>query len=249
MRRTGRTAAKPPGDGRRPRGYLRRELASESQIECRFGAPIAADGRLPRLSGGRAGEEALESSSRSPAPTVLRFDARTARSSSTSTTGSRAEGARCCSRAGAAVPRPSLRRRRLVVLRAHDPRLPTTRGATRRRRDARLERRRRPPRGGSASASSRQDCRARRPRSPRHGISSAEPGSYRGDHPRGRGTIEAGSRAQLAGRGVEVGEPFRGRRAKQAGVHPDRAPYGSFLAFSDPDGNGWMVQEAPRGGG
>lgn len=27
------------------------------------------------------------------------------------------------------------------------------------------------------------------------------------------------------------------------GLHPERASYGSFLTFSDPDGNGWVLQE------
>ena len=30
-----------------------------------------------------------------------------------------------------------------------------------------------------------------------------------------------------------------------AGPDPERADYGSFLSFSDPDGNGWLVQEVP----
>jgi hypothetical protein len=28
-----------------------------------------------------------------------------------------------------------------------------------------------------------------------------------------------------------------------AGPDPDRRDYGSFASFSDPDGNGWVVQE------
>lgn len=31
--------------------------------------------------------------------------------------------------------------------------------------------------------------------------------------------------------------------AQAPGPDPARADYGSFLSFSDPDGNGWMVQE------
>jgi hypothetical protein len=27
------------------------------------------------------------------------------------------------------------------------------------------------------------------------------------------------------------------------GVHPERASYGSFATFSDPDGNTWLIQE------
>jgi catechol 2,3-dioxygenase-like lactoylglutathione lyase family enzyme len=33
------------------------------------------------------------------------------------------------------------------------------------------------------------------------------------------------------------------------GPDPDRAEYGSFLSFSDPDGNGWLVQEVPSRAG
>jgi catechol 2,3-dioxygenase-like lactoylglutathione lyase family enzyme len=31
------------------------------------------------------------------------------------------------------------------------------------------------------------------------------------------------------------------------GLHPERADYGTYLSFSDPDGNGWLVQEVRRG--
>jgi catechol 2,3-dioxygenase-like lactoylglutathione lyase family enzyme len=43
--------------------------------------------------------------------------------------------------------------------------------------------------------------------------------------------IEA-ARAELAGRGVEVSEI-------------DVLPWGRFVYFNDPDGNGWSVQEIP----
>jgi len=43
--------------------------------------------------------------------------------------------------------------------------------------------------------------------------------------------VEA-ARAELAGRGVEVGEV-------------QTFPWGSFVFFSDPDGNGWAVQQLP----
>ncbi len=33
--------------------------------------------------------------------------------------------------------------------------------------------------------------------------------------------------------------------AQVDGPDPGRADYGSFLSFSDPDGNGWLVQEVP----
>jgi catechol 2,3-dioxygenase-like lactoylglutathione lyase family enzyme len=46
--------------------------------------------------------------------------------------------------------------------------------------------------------------------------------------------VEA-ARAELIGRGLQVGEV-------------DRQPWGSFVYFSDPDGNGWAVQELPPRG-
>jgi predicted enzyme related to lactoylglutathione lyase len=67
------------------------------------------------------------------------------------------------------------------------------------------------------------------------GLSQMEPGSVEGlqmvvDE------IEA-ARAELAGRGVEVSEI-------------QRFPWGAFVFFSDPDGNGWAVQElSPRPAG
>ncbi len=58
--------------------------------------------------------------------------------------------------------------------------------------------------------------------------------------------IEA-ARADLASQGVEISEPFHfGPQGKTLGLDPDRRNYGSFASFSDPDGNGWMVQEVKR---
>jgi len=62
------------------------------------------------------------------------------------------------------------------------------------------------------------------------GLSDTNPGSAQGlqlvvDD------IEA-ARAELAGRGVEVTEV-------------QTFPWGSFVFFSDPDGNGWAVQQIP----
>ena len=55
--------------------------------------------------------------------------------------------------------------------------------------------------------------------------------------------IEA-ARAELVARGVDVSEPFHfGPSGQAPGLHPGRADYSTFLAFSDPDGNGWLVQE------
>lgn len=63
--------------------------------------------------------------------------------------------------------------------------------------------------------------------------------------------IEA-ARAQLVGQGVDVSEVFHdaggvfhhaGTAARVAGLDPQRRSYGSWASFSDPDGNGWMLQE------
>jgi catechol 2,3-dioxygenase-like lactoylglutathione lyase family enzyme len=54
------------------------------------------------------------------------------------------------------------------------------------------------------------------------------------------------ARALLVERGIEVSEPFHfGPEGQTPGVHETRDDYGSYLAFADPDGNGWLVQEVP----
>ncbi|MCW2613079.1 MAG: Glyoxalase/bleomycin resistance protein/dioxygenase [Frankiales bacterium] len=54
--------------------------------------------------------------------------------------------------------------------------------------------------------------------------------------------------ADLRSRGVEVSEPFHfSQDGQSAGLHPERADFGSFASFSDPDGTGWLLQER-RGG-
>ena len=60
--------------------------------------------------------------------------------------------------------------------------------------------------------------------------------------------IEA-AREELVGRGVKVGEPFHyADGVQQPGPDPQRQDYGSFATFSDPDGNGWLLQEVRREG-
>ncbi len=55
------------------------------------------------------------------------------------------------------------------------------------------------------------------------------------------------ARADLASRGVEVSEPFHfGPSGQTPGHHPTRENYGTFMSFSDPDGNGFLVQEVRR---
>jgi len=52
------------------------------------------------------------------------------------------------------------------------------------------------------------------------------------------------ARAALVGRGMDASEVFHFESGRQVpGPDPERAAYNSFLSFSDPDGNGWMVQE------
>jgi catechol 2,3-dioxygenase-like lactoylglutathione lyase family enzyme len=74
------------------------------------------------------------------------------------------------------------------------------------------------------------------------GITDAKPGSYRGTHLVVT-DIEA-AREQLRGRGVDVSEiRHMGPNGWQPGPHPERADYGSFADFADPDGNTWVLQE------
>jgi catechol 2,3-dioxygenase-like lactoylglutathione lyase family enzyme len=52
------------------------------------------------------------------------------------------------------------------------------------------------------------------------------------------------ARAELLGRGVQASEPFHFEDGGQRpGPDPERRAYNTFISFSDPDGNGWLVQE------
>jgi hypothetical protein len=58
------------------------------------------------------------------------------------------------------------------------------------------------------------------------------------------------AREELVRRGVRVSEAFHfagfdrvDPAARLSGPAPDRPSYGTFLSFSDPDGNSWLVQE------
>jgi predicted enzyme related to lactoylglutathione lyase len=82
------------------------------------------------------------------------------------------------------------------------------------------------------------------------GITSAAPGSTQ-DLQLTVLDIEA-ARDELVGHGVEVSEAFHdvggifhhaGTEGRVAGPDPARSDYGSFASFSDPDGNGWLIQE------
>jgi predicted enzyme related to lactoylglutathione lyase len=82
------------------------------------------------------------------------------------------------------------------------------------------------------------------------GVTAAPPGSCDGLQLSVYDIDEA--RADLVGRGVEVSELFHdetgifhhaGTEGRVSGPAPEHADYGSFAAFSDPDGNGWLLQE------
>ena len=76
------------------------------------------------------------------------------------------------------------------------------------------------------------------------GLTTAAPGSAEG------GLIVSDIEAahdELVGRGIDASDIWHGPSfpvgARQPGVDPDRASYGSFCSFTDPDGNTWLVQE------
>ena len=82
------------------------------------------------------------------------------------------------------------------------------------------------------------------------GLTSAAPGSAQGLHLVVT-DIDA-ARTELAGHGAEVSEVFHdaggvfhhaGTQGRVPGPAPDHQSYGSFASFSDPDGNGWLLQE------
>jgi catechol 2,3-dioxygenase-like lactoylglutathione lyase family enzyme len=81
------------------------------------------------------------------------------------------------------------------------------------------------------------------------GVTSSAPGSAQGLY---LVVADIGAaRDELLDRGADVGEVFHegagGARfhdpGREPGPSPDRRSYGSFAAFSDPDGNGWLLQE------
>jgi catechol 2,3-dioxygenase-like lactoylglutathione lyase family enzyme len=85
------------------------------------------------------------------------------------------------------------------------------------------------------------------------GVTSAPPGSAQGLQ-LSVYDIDA-ARADLVERGVDVSEVFHditgvfhhgGTRGRVEGPAPEHADYGSFVSFSDPDGNGWLLQEIKK---
>ena len=82
------------------------------------------------------------------------------------------------------------------------------------------------------------------------GLSDASPGSFEGLQLTVYDIDKA--RADLLERGVKVSESFHdvtgvfhhaGTNGRVDGPAPEHADYGSFASFSDPDGNGWLLQE------
>ena len=82
------------------------------------------------------------------------------------------------------------------------------------------------------------------------GVTAAEPGSAQGLQLTVSDIDQA--RAELTERGVEVSEVFHdagpafhhaGTAERVPGPAPQHKSYGSFASFSDPDGNGWLIQE------
>jgi catechol 2,3-dioxygenase-like lactoylglutathione lyase family enzyme len=83
-----------------------------------------------------------------------------------------------------------------------------------------------------------------------NGVTTSLPGSVQGLHLVVT-DIEA-ARAELASRGVDISEVFHdeggifhraGTEGRVPGADEQRRDYGSFASFSDPDGNGWVLQE------
>jgi len=76
------------------------------------------------------------------------------------------------------------------------------------------------------------------------GLTPSAPGSLKGLLLAVYDIVEA--RANLARRGVAVSEVFHTPAPLAAplpGPDPERKSYASFVSFSDPDGNGWVMQE------
>jgi len=82
------------------------------------------------------------------------------------------------------------------------------------------------------------------------GLTDSAPGSVQNLHLVVTDIVAA--REELVGRGIEVSEVWHdadgvfhqaGGKNRVSGPAPDRADYGSFVSFDDPDGNGWFLQE------
>jgi catechol 2,3-dioxygenase-like lactoylglutathione lyase family enzyme len=82
-----------------------------------------------------------------------------------------------------------------------------------------------------------------------HGLTAAAPGSVKGLY-----LVVAdiaAARAELRGFGADVSEVFHlqggldvsGTKGRAPGPDPQGRSYSSYASFSDPDGNGWLLQE------
>jgi catechol 2,3-dioxygenase-like lactoylglutathione lyase family enzyme len=81
-------------------------------------------------------------------------------------------------------------------------------------------------------------------------VTTAQPGSMKGLHLI-VSDVQA-ARDELIHRGINVSEPFHdaggifhhvGVKGQVSGANLQRKSYASFASFSDPDGNGWVLQE------
>ncbi|HEX2766099.1 MAG TPA: VOC family protein [Candidatus Limnocylindria bacterium] len=55
--------------------------------------------------------------------------------------------------------------------------------------------------------------------------------------------------AELRERGIEISDIWHmGPSGQTPGLHPNRGDYESYADFTDPDGNGWLLQEVPSRG-
>ena len=79
------------------------------------------------------------------------------------------------------------------------------------------------------------------------GVTDARPGSFRG------GLIVSdilAAHKQIVASGIAATEVFHGSpfspEARISGPDPERRSYSSFVAFQDPDGNAWIVQEVTK---
>ena len=79
------------------------------------------------------------------------------------------------------------------------------------------------------------------------GVTAAKPGSFLG------GLVVSdivAAHKNIVSSGVEATEVFHGSpfspEARISGLDPERKSYSSYVAFQDPDGNGWVVQEVTQ---
>jgi catechol 2,3-dioxygenase-like lactoylglutathione lyase family enzyme len=81
-------------------------------------------------------------------------------------------------------------------------------------------------------------------------MTAAAPGSTQGIHLVVADLVAA--RAELLRRGIAISEPFHDTggvfhhadgKGVASGLNPQRKSYASYASFSDPDGNGWVLQE------